>query len=414
MLFLLPLLLFFACGSSNDWQKGRAEAFSKGGEALSPSFRIYHPSVDSTVIFIKVDHDQLLYTRSRASDPFRAELKVKFKLRDREGELLLTDSTSLTDEGKDEERSIGRLPFRWEREPKKGWLEIKARDMKRDRTSWFRKRFDRDGPNARQNFVPIHPEKGDPFFRNYFSETERIGLRYERSKPERLHVRAYVREFPLPPPPFATDEFRSFDYSADSIFTFSRDSAHLFEVPVPDTGFYHLQVDTAADRKGFSYFDLGADHPKVTSVEKMLGPIRYLTSEDEFEQLERHDDLKAAVDSFWVAKGGSHERARKLIEAYYGRVERANRFFTSHVAGWKTDRGLVHVIFGEPERVIRDKNGEKWVYGTGDGRMRLTFEFERVENPFTTEDMSLERHTKYKRPWYQAVEAWRNGRIYSH
>lgn len=411
------ILLFFllSCGGGKQWQGDRSDPFDRSDDDLSPSFRLYHPASDSSVLFFRVSHEELLYTRNNASAPFEAELKVKVRVRDRNGQLLAVDSGYVRDEGKgDGGHTLGSLPLEWEEEVKRGRLDIRAKDTKRERETTGRLYFDRKGPNARQNFLPVHPKRRTPFFRNYFPKLERIGLRYERSDVREFHVRAYQRDFPLPPPPFASDGFHSFDHEADSLFSFSLDTLSDPVVPIPDSGFYHLQLDTSLGRKGFTLFRFREGYPNVKTVEAMLGPIRYLTSEEEFAELKEKEGAKAAVDSFWVAKGGSHERARKLIEAYYGRVENANRYFTTHVEGWKTDRGLIHIIFGKPETIERSSAGEKWIYGNGDGKMRLSFEFHRVENPFSTEDMSLERSSMYKRPWYQAVEAWRNGRIHSY
>ncbi|MFB6258329.1 MAG: GWxTD domain-containing protein [Flavobacteriales bacterium] len=416
---LLRIFPFFfllaACGDGTEWQKDPSDRFPVEDQGLDPAFRLYHASADSSLLYFRVSHDRLLYTRKSEGAPFRAKVKVKARVIGEEGKLHAIDSTFVQDEGKnDGGRSLGRFSLTWDPMVKKGRVHIETRDMKRGREVRERLYFDREGPNAKQNFLPVKPDKGEPYFKNSFSAGERVGFRYEREDPEKVLGRAYFRDFPLPPPPFAEDEFRRFDYEADSLFTIELDSAHYLEIEVPDSGFYHLQVDSGKGKKGFTLFNFQKGYPKVKTVEAMLGPIRFLTSPKEFQKLSSSDDLKGAVDSFWVARGGSHERARKLIEAYYGRVETANEHFTSHVEGWKTDRGLIHIIFGEPERIEKSKTGERWVYGDGNEIMNLNFEFERVDNPFTNKDLSLDRNGMYKRGWYRAIEAWRNGRVYSH
>ena len=55
------------------------------------------------------------------------------------------------------------------------------------------------------------------------------------------------------------------------------------------------------------------------------------------------------------------ERARSLIKTYYSRVEKANEMFTSHVEGWKTDRGMISIIF-ILQAMLENQNAEVWYY----------------------------------------------------
>jgi GWxTD domain-containing protein len=412
------LLFLFSCGGSKELQDDGTSYFSGNGARLNPSMRLFHVSSDSSVLHYRVRHEELLYTRAAANAPFTARVKVRARVFDQEGKALTVDSSYVEDEGKGSEgTSYGELPLSWPDEVKEGRIEVLVKDVERGRSFRDQLFFDRKGVNAPQNFLPVDPNTGKPFFRPHFPDIERVRLRYERKELVRLFVRVYQRDFPLPPPPFADDGFKKFDYAADSLFTLQMpdgEASNAFEVPVPEDGFYHFQADSSSGRKGFTLFHFREGYPRVNSVEALLGPIRYITSKKEYKALEEKENTKAAVDSFWVARGGSKERAKKLIESYYQRVENANRHFTSHVEGWKTDRGLIHVIFGEPVRIERTEDGERWIYGERNEVMTLTFDFQRVKNPFTKEDMALERDPMYKRTWYRAVETWRNGRVYSH
>ena len=415
--FSLSVLLLIGCGGGDRWQGDGVDYFEETSQSFDPSFRVYHPSPDSSVLFFRVQHDQLLYARPATQDPFRAEVKVRARLIGKDGALLSVDSTLLKDEGRDQKgRSWGALRLGAPSQMKKGSLKVEAEDMNRDRSSRERLSFDRKGPNAPQNFLPFRPKDGMPFFKDHFPDGKKVALRYERQDPkmDRIQVGVYQREFPLPPPPFVDEGFRSFDQDPDSVFSIVPDSGQTFSTKAPDSGFYNFQADKDAGQNGYALFNFSKGHPQVTSVKGLLGPIRYLTSESEFEKLRSSDDLKAAVDSFWIDKGGSEERGRRLIQAYYSRVETANRHFTSHLEGWKTDRGLIHVIFGKPARVEPKGKVEEWIYGEESEIMTLSFEFSKVKNPFSSNDKALDRSPMYKSSWYRAVEAWRNGRVHSH
>jgi GWxTD domain-containing protein len=123
-------------------------------------------------------------------------------------------------------------------------------------------------------------------------------------------------------------------------------------------------------------------------------------------------DQKKRIDKFWTDLGGSNERAKELIRKYYGRVLESNKQFTSYQEGWKTDRGMIYIIFGAPNRVTKRKNVEIWTYGEAANSSTTTFSFFRIKNPFTDNDYYLERNDLFKEPWYQAVDLWRQGKIY--
>ena len=90
-----------------------------------------------------------------------------------------------------------------------------------------------------------------------------------------------------------------------------------------------------------------------------------------------------------VIKGASKERARGLIRTYYSRVEFANKLFTCHLEGWKTDRGLISIIFGPPNYISNNKNMEVWNYGDENNINALKFIFEKKMNPFSSNDFVL-------------------------
>ncbi|MFW6232503.1 MAG: GWxTD domain-containing protein, partial [Bacteroidota bacterium] len=53
---------------------------------------------------------------------------------------------------------------------------------------------------------------------------------------------------------------------------------------------------------------------------------------------------------------------------YYTRIETADKNFTSYTEGWRTDKGMVYVIYGTPHNIERyqgygtQKIYEKWIY----------------------------------------------------
>lgn len=409
-MLILGLFFLTSCGGNERIQETRAKYFRE--LELDPDLRLFHPSGDSSFLYFRIPHDGLLYTRPHKQEAFTARVKVTVELRS-EDKLRTVDSTFLEDEGKDPDgSSVGRATLTPPSELEQGRLVVKVKDMERGRSVRMRMPFDRKGKNASQNFLPVKKD-GEPFFKDHFPAGKTVKLLYRKGSPERFQARYYEGDFPLPPPPFDQSGFRSFDFEADSLFGIEADSGGGLSLEVPEKGFYHVQADSSLDRRGYTLFNFSEGFPEVRTVKSMLGPIRYLTSKEEFERIEGNEDLKEAVDSFWVNLGGSKERGRELIASYYDRVETANRHFTSHMEGWRTDRGLIHIIFGEPRRIEHSARGEEWIYGEENDIMNLHFEFEYVSNPFSLNDMSLSRQRMYKSSWYRALEQWRNGKVYN-
>ena len=74
-----------------------------------------------------------------------------------------------------------------------------------------------------------------------------------------------------------------------------------------------------------------------------------------------------ALDEFWLKCGGNENKAKRLISTYYDRVEEANTFFSGMQEGWRTDRGMVHIVMGVPDMIRRFSWREVWIYGDEGG-----------------------------------------------
>ena len=160
-------------------------------------------------------------------------------------------------------------------------------------------------------------------------------------------------------------------------------------------------------RHGYTVYRFYEGFPKVLSSMQMLEPLRYITSKNEFDELKQASDKKLVVDNFWLENAGNPMRARAMIQKFYGRVEEANVFFSSYHEGWKTDRGLVYIIYGPPQRVFRGRQIEEWLYGEKGNPNSIRFTFVKMENPFTDNDYSLVKSPSYKEKWYNIVNTWR-------
>ncbi|HOM91208.1 MAG TPA: GWxTD domain-containing protein, partial [Bacteroidia bacterium] len=225
-----------------------------------------------------------------------------------------------------------------------------------------------------------------------------------------LWVRCFYRNYPIAEPPFSSKPPLVFKYASDSSFQLVSDADKFYNLNINRYGMYQLQYDTLL-KSGAALFNFGGEFPAVTTIEPMVSALRYITTLNEFNKIQQEDDKKEAVDQFWIDVSGSKERARFLIKIFYSRMQNANRFFTSYLEGWKTDRGMIYLIFGSPKTVYRTSDTEYWDYGFFKGYGSLNFSFRKMANPFTNNDYVLVRSAAYEPVWYMAVDHWRQGRI---
>jgi GWxTD domain-containing protein len=144
----------------------------------------------------------------------------------------------------------------------------------------------------------------------------------------------------------------------------------------------------------------------------MTEPLAYLATTAEYDGIRNAQNQKLAVDNFWLDKAGNIEKARELIRVYYNRVFFANFYFTSFKPGWKTDRGMIFIIYGPPQSVKVAATQEKWIYYKNDFNTTVTFTFDHNPTPFALDNYSLQRADTYDTYWRTAVDTWRKGNIF--
>ena len=153
------------------------------------------------------------------------------------------------------------------------------------------------------------------------------------------------------------------------------------------------------------------DFPAAKDVLFLIESTRYIATRSEYAAMQKVSHPKEALDDFWLSCGKSPEKSKELIKTYYARVEEANRYFSGLLEGWRTDRGMIHIIHGVPNRVRRDYWNEYWTYGEEGTSNTLTFRFRRRPHTLDNNAFKLERNIVFKLTWDRMVTSWRNGRV---
>lgn len=209
----------------------------------------------------------------------------------------------------------------------------------------------------------------------------------------------------LPSPPFSTN----LPFVPNEQHIISNTDTAVTTVP----GMYLYKIPGRQERISAIDTEKSPQFPMITKLSEMPGPIRYLCSKEEFDRIQQsHEGPENAFDKFWIRSGGNKAKAKELIKIYYSRVQDANHHFTSYAEGWKTDRGMIYLVFGHPNTIITDATLETWIYGSISDPQALKFDFEIKEDPIWGDIYLLKRSENYRGAWENQVTQWRQGRIY--
>jgi GWxTD domain-containing protein len=409
-LYIIVITIMFfhwSCSTSKLGSENMNSRFSYGSDVINPEYALFHHSPDSSTLYFRIPEDALLFKNN--VDHFEAGLKILWSVYPSYRSSVVVDSGSVEFSVRQSAdikplNASFRLPMKRE----KGYvLRLEFVDLYRSVSAIRYLPLMEKGTISQQDFL-LTDTSGIPLCRNIVRENESVKLVSGFPNEINWQVRCYFRNFPLAYLPFRVIDDPVFDMAADSFYTWKNDGSSALKLPRP--GIYFFQTDTHSLR-GFTLMCFDHEFPFVTKTKQLIEATRYLTTRKEYEQLKGSADQKAAIDKFWVEIGGNYERARGLIRAYYNRVQEANRLYTSYLEGWKTDRGMVHLIFGRPQSIYRDQETEQWSYANMPGFPDLMFVFRKMNNPFTDNDYALIRQPQYENVWYMAVDQWRQGRI---
>lgn len=109
----------------------------------------------------------------------------------------------------------------------------------------------------------------------------------------------------------------------------------------------------------------------IGDLDLAINQMQYIADKDKLDEIRdaEKDKKKELFENFWKKKDPTPNTDRnELMEEYYARVAYANKNFGHYMEGWRTDMGMVYIIFGPPSNVERhpfdldSKPYEIWLY----------------------------------------------------
>jgi GWxTD domain-containing protein len=390
--------------------------------SLNPRYNISNESENQTSLAVKFFADELYFSEANPRGVPMASILITVKLyRTEQGRILADTALYNLNIIKEENRQeyTYRIPLKVQ--PGAQYVaELKILDRVRLQVIQAFLPFNTLSNFNRYNFRAQGHFAKNEIFNMVLRINEYVNLVYLRGHIDSLYISYYKPYTSIPYPPSMLLPEKTIDYGPDT--TIALPYSDTIPLMFPKKGIY--QITAGRDiSEGFTFLNLGPTFPNLTSPDVMIEPLAYLTTGDELNALRESPRPKLALDELWIKYGGNIDKARELIRIYYTRVLYSNHYFTTYTEGWRTDRGMIYIIYGPPDKVYKSSEGESWGYrkpvikSSWGTRYRvkdeyLFFNFKNKSNLFTENEYYLSRSETLVTLWEQAIASWKKGIVF--
>jgi len=457
----LLISLLIGCSSSkmDNIKRGTDYNYESGYPEFRSSAFGFFDKDEGPVLEINTDiiKGSLIYNRKKVGDSLFAKVAVDIQISEINGEQnidskRITRQIATSDASITHSREITNIPYRLQVNPGNYEIFVTVTDLNSDKK--ITQTSNVEIPNTRQDEYTLSAiklfgkESGDKKWSqisgyHVTNEVDSLRFVFQVLSPQSnasltLNTRfiAFDSDTGLPRPITRNNytssniEYKGIDFDNITELQSNRriltDYSSVFveyKFANKDRGNYRFEVTAKKEGddneifKGRSFGVKSENFPAVESVRELARPLYYLMGPDDHEELmaiSDTDSLKQAMDRFWLRNIGNKKEAQHVIEHYYTRVEEANKRFSNFKEGWKTDRGMVYILFGEPFHTRDRLRTLIWYYSynTDTSRYRFTFEQPKLNNQFFPFDhYILNRKGYYHSLLYSQRSLWLSGRI---
>lgn len=396
-----------ACGPSKGYLAG-ASAYQDEEQLWDPAYRVYHLSDSKTRFYFIVPPGDILYVRNPSTYKFEASAEISYRIVTSKNTPVETGTVKI-DKKEDKipkEALIGYFDI----EIPKGdyyYAKIVMDDKLRKKQFTEILTINKTNKTSKENYI-ITDTTNRVVFLDYINPNEKIKISSERIMASKLFVTKYNLDNSFPIPIYIETEIKRNKIRVDTSFTILSDEF----VTLEEKGIYLISKDTSST-VGLTLLNFYEGYPLIAQEENMAPPMRYITSDEEFNSLiTDNENSKLKTEQLWASMSSSLPTTEKQLVTYYKRVQYSNIYYTSHKEGWKTDRGLVYTIFGPPSNIYKSTKEEEWTYGLTNSKLEFKFTFIKNRNVLSDNDYILIRDQNKKEIWKKAVEYWRKGKVF--
>jgi len=408
LLLVLFALVINSCGPSKGYLAG-ASAYEDEDELWDPAYKIYHISDDVTRFYFIIPPEDILYVRNASTYKFEASAEISYKVINSKKVQIETGVVKI-------EREEDKIPT----EALIGYFDINipkgdyyyAKVILDDK---FRKKefteiitINKTNKTSKENFI-VTDTTNRVMFLNYVNTDRKIKISSERNKSQRLFVTRFNLDNSYPTPIYIEKQVQNTKIKKDTIYSIAADKF----INLNKKGIYLISRDSASSI-GLTLLNFYDGYPLIAQKENLAPPMRYITSDEEFNSLDLGEESsKLKTEQLWASMSNNLPTTEKQLVTYYRRVQYSNVYYTSYKEGWRTDRGLVYTIFGPPSNVYVNTKEERWSYGLSNSSLEFKFVFVKKRNPLSDNVYILIRDSNKKEIWQKAVEYWRKGKVFN-
>jgi GWxTD domain-containing protein len=424
VIYITIACISFSCKISKNTfdPKDLSYLYNPLKNSMNPRYGVYNESEKVSVLSVKFFNNDLYFNEANPKGILMAQMAVSVRLYNISQGKKLADTISyelevLKEQARDE--YLFHIPLKVE----KGLdyvAEVRVADKIRQLMVHAFVPFNTTSENNRYNFYArghfLHNELLNPVIR----KNEYLNIICNKKPVDSIFISFYSLFEGIPYPPSMVLPEKSISADPDTIVGLSY--SDTLPMMFPRKGLYLCRTGKNIS-EGYSVMNFGPSFPAMTSPAEMIEPLAYLASGDEMTAMRTSIKPKLALDDFWIKCGGNIDKSRELIRIYYTRALYANYYFSSYREGWRTDRGMIYLIYGPPDKVYRSNEEESWGYRKAEIKSSwgtryqvkedyLFFVFKKRDSKFSDNDYSLNRSETVVSFWDNAVASWRKGVVF--
>lgn len=164
---------------------------------------------------------------------------------------------------------------------------------------------------------------------------------------------------------------------------------HQLHLPLDEIHGLRVKLEVSIEQNGASVqeeVELRIKRPGISAnirdIDEAIDQMRYILTNEERSELSKvkKKDKDQLFYTFWQSRDPTPgTSANELMEQYYSRVRYAIEHFTSFTPGWRTDMGMIYILFGAPDDIER-------IFMNSNRNAHQTWQYYRINRSFTFYD----------------------------
>jgi len=413
---LIILIIFFlnACKVTNTLPPARnlSAMYNPAATTIHPQIFVYDKLQAGIDLYSIIFTNQLLFNSANSENTPMARIKIYYKIMESHENTAVLDSASkFLNIKRSQANDVLAIRFPLAKiSLNKFVIQVTVTDLIRNKMNIKFIDIDALQMQTARHFYVSHFPTHQPFFSNSTVLSDTLLIEFANAQTPKIYLKKFNNDFGFPTPPYASTYTNYKIANPDTIIEYVNNQNITFTHT--HRGMFYFQSDTTIN-EGLAIPDFGEEYPYFKSAEKLIEPLAYLCNAYEYKILTSQTTKKLAVDNFWLQTSSDSKNAKEQIRVFYSRATYANIYFTSVCEGWKTDRGMIYIVFGPPKIVNKTSEGETWIYSDNSNMKMVKFNFTKTYHPFSNNHYVLKRSVELKLVWDEAVKTWRSGKIYS-